>query len=59
MKANEENLLKYLDGTKQFILPIFQRRYSWEKKQCEQLWEDIWRIGQNQNIPSHFRFDCI
>ena len=54
MKANEENLLKYLDGTKQFILPIFQRRYSWEKKQCEQIWEDIWRIGQNQNIPSHF-----
>ncbi len=54
MKANEENLLKYLDGTKQFILPIFQRRYSWEKKQCEQLWEDVWRIGQNENIPSHF-----
>ena len=32
MKANESNLLRFLDSTKQFILPIFQRRYSWEKR---------------------------
>ena len=54
MRANEENLLKFLDGTKQFILPIFQRRYSWEKRQCEQLWDDVLHVGENENIPSHF-----
>ena len=54
MKANEENLLKYLDGTKQFMLPIYQRRYSWEKEQCDQLWDDVLRVGQNENIKSHF-----
>lgn len=54
MKANEENLLKFLDGTKQFILPIYQRRYSWTKEQCEQLLEDVCRIGRNENITSHF-----
>ena len=54
MKANEANLLRFLDSTKQFILPIFQRRYSWEKRHCEQLWEDILRVGENEDIPSHF-----
>ena len=54
MKANEANLLRFLDSTKQFILPIFQRRYSWEKRQCQQLWEDILRVGENEDIPSHF-----
>ena len=54
MKANEENLLKFLDGTKQFMLPIYQRRYSWEKEQCDQLWDDVLRVGQNENIKSHF-----
>lgn len=54
MKANEEKLLKFLDGTKQFILPIFQRRYSWKKEQCKQLWDDIVRVGENEDVPSHF-----
>ena len=54
MKANEANLLRFLDSTKQFILPIFQRRYSWEKRHCEQLWEDLLRVGENEDIPSHF-----
>ena len=54
MKANEANLLRFLDSTKQFILPIFQRRYSWERRHCEQLWNDVLRVGENEDIPSHF-----
>ena len=54
MKATETLLLRFLDSTKQFILPIFQRRYSWEKQQCQQLWDDILRVGENEDIPSHF-----
>ncbi len=54
MKATETNLLRFLDSTKQFTLPIFQRRYSWEKSDCEQLWEDVWRVGTHEEIPSHF-----
>ena len=54
MKANEANLLRFLDGKKQFQVPIFQRRYSWKKENCEQLWADILRVGENDDIPSHF-----
>ena len=54
MKASEANLLTFLDGTKQFQVPIFQRRYSWKKENCKQLWDDVLRVGENEDIPSHF-----
>ncbi len=54
MKATETNLLKFLQGTKQFIIPIYQRTYSWGLSDCQQLWNDILRVAQNDNIPAHF-----
>ena len=54
MKASEANLLRFLDGKKQFQVPIFQRRYSWQKEDCEKLWNDVLRAGQNEDIPSYF-----
>lgn len=54
MKATETPLVKFLQGTKQFIIPIYQRTYSWTEKQCEQLWNDIIRVAQNKEIQSHF-----
>lgn len=54
MKANEVKLLKFLQGPKQFLIPIFQRRYSWEQRHCEQLWEDILHIGQEKKSHAHF-----
>ena len=54
MRASETPLLKFLDGTKQFTVPIFQRRYSWDEEECDQLWEDILGVGQKEETPSHF-----
>lgn len=54
MKATEINFLKFLDGTQQFIIPIYQRTYSWRLGDCQQLWDDILRIAQNDHIPAHF-----
>jgi uncharacterized protein with ParB-like and HNH nuclease domain/predicted transport protein len=54
MKATENNFLTFLDGTKQFIIPIYQRTYSWETSDCQQLWEDILKIAQDDQIPAHF-----
>ena len=54
MKANETRFLPFLQGPKQFLVPIFQRRYSWEKRHCQRLWDDIMRIGANPGITSHF-----
>lgn len=54
MIAVQANLLSLLDGRKQFIIPIYQRTYSWTEKQCKQLWEDLIRTANDVNIPAHF-----
>jgi uncharacterized protein with ParB-like and HNH nuclease domain/predicted transport protein len=54
MKAVEAKLLDFLSGVKQFIVPIYQRTYSWRITQCEQLWKDIERVALDQSASAHF-----
>lgn len=54
MKASEAKLLSFLQKSPQFIIPIYQRTYSWTEKQCRQLWDDIVRAGSNESIAVHF-----
>ena len=53
MKATEVPITKFLQKTQQFLIPIYQRTYSWTEKQCEQLWNDI-ISATTGNPPSHF-----
>jgi uncharacterized protein with ParB-like and HNH nuclease domain/predicted transport protein len=54
MKATATNLLKFLQGTRQFVVPIYQRTYSWEQSDCQQLLNDILRVAVNDDVPAHF-----
>ncbi len=54
MQASEANLFQFLEGKKQFIIPIYQRTYSWGVKHCQQLWDDILRVHNEPMIPAHF-----
>jgi hypothetical protein len=54
MNAQDLPLTQLLDGAKQFIVPIFQRDYSWGTKHCQQLWNDILRVGGDSNTRAHF-----
>ena len=54
MKASEAILLDFLKHATQFVIPIYQRTYSWTDKQCEQLWQDIIRAGSHDDIKLHF-----
>ena len=54
MKATETPLLPFLEGKKQFRIPIYQRTYSWTRKQCLQLWNDIMRAGEDDTVAGHF-----
>jgi uncharacterized protein with ParB-like and HNH nuclease domain/predicted transport protein len=54
MKATEAKLLDFLKKSPQFVIPIYQRTYSWTEKECRQLWDDIVRTGANSNIAVHF-----
>jgi uncharacterized protein with ParB-like and HNH nuclease domain/predicted transport protein len=54
MKATEAKLLEFLKKSPQFLIPIYQRTYSWGERECNQLWEDILRAGRNDSISAHF-----
>ena len=54
MKATEARLLDFLKRSQQFVIPIYQRTYSWSEQQCRQLWDDIIRAGQRDDISAHF-----
>ena len=54
MKAKEAKLLKFLQGEKQFHVPIYQRTYSWLRPQCEQYWHDLLAAGRSEKVTAHF-----
>ena len=54
MKATEARLLEFLKKSTQFVIPIYQRTYSWTNRECQQLWDDIVRTGKNDAIAAHF-----
>ena len=54
MKATEAKLLEFLKKSPQFVIPIYQRSYSWTERECRQLWDDILRTGRDDAISAHF-----
>ena len=41
MDARKGNIYEILNGNKQFLIPVYQRFYSWDIDQCKRLWNDI------------------
>lgn len=53
MDARKGNIFEILNGNKQFIIPVYQRYYSWGEEQCKRLWDDIVNMQKNGK-PGHF-----
>ena len=43
-----------INGASQFIIPVFQRDYSWTEAECDQLWRDILQIASDTTDREHF-----
>ena len=54
MEARATKFMEFLKKSDQLVVPIYQRTYSWTEAECQQLWNDILRTGENENIKSHF-----
>ena len=54
MDASDLKLLDVLGSKIQFQVPIYQRRYEWGKKECERLWDDLLRVGKDEDTESYF-----
>lgn len=53
MDATKGNIYAILNGNKQFLIPVYQRYYSWDIEQCKRLWNDIVEM-QKKNKQGHF-----
>lgn len=53
MDATKGNIYTILNGNKQFLIPVYQRYYSWETEQCSRLWNDIVDMQKKKGI-GHF-----
>ncbi|GJQ22263.1 hypothetical protein BIY37_08640 [Candidatus Brocadia sapporoensis] len=54
MQAKETKLQDIIEGTKQYVIPLFRRTYSWEEKEWKILWEDLVELCTAENPRSHF-----
>ena len=55
MKAKDTNLLRLMSTSgSHFVVPIYQRDYSWTFVECQQLWKDIVDVGIGDGMTSHF-----
>lgn len=53
MDARKGNIYEILNGNKQFLIPVYQRYYSWDIDQCKRLWNDIVEM-QKKGKSGHF-----
>ena len=54
MKAIQSDVKTLLEGSKQFVLPLYQRRYSWTQKHWLTLADDLDRLLKEPERRSHF-----
>lgn len=53
MHAIDRPFVQIINGTNQFVIPVFQRDYSWGVEQCRQMWADIMRTSSDDH-DGHF-----
>ncbi len=54
MKADHITLQGILNSPNRYLIPVFQRYYSWGQKEWDQLWENLLELRENGEPPSHF-----
>lgn len=54
MEAAPVNIIQYFDGSKQGVIPLFQRPYSWETRDWSALWDDLMAQYETSDRSSHF-----
>lgn len=53
MKAEEIQAGRLFESSQQLLIPLWQRHFSWDRREWSELWTDIQRVG-NQDLASHF-----
>ncbi|AQG78170.1 DUF262 domain-containing protein [Spirosoma montaniterrae] len=54
MQAKETRLRHILEGQNQYVIPLFQRTYSWDAKEWQILWDDLVELLEGDHSRTHF-----
>jgi uncharacterized protein with ParB-like and HNH nuclease domain len=54
MQVHEAKVHKLIEGTIQYVVPLFQREYSWQLKHWKALWDDVREQATMANGHPHF-----
>src|SRR5205814_7101391 len=57
MEARPCQIIEFFNGTKQMMVPLFQRPYEWNKNHWETLWEDLlerYELLNEEASSTHF-----
>jgi hypothetical protein len=54
MEAAEAKIQRVLEGTRQFLVPHYQRPYSWKEEQWKTLWRDVLELLEDREAKPHF-----
>ncbi len=55
LKAEEKSINTLFSGDKnQYIIPPYQRPYSWDEEQCEELLNDLFKAFEDENTHNYF-----
>ncbi len=54
MKASQVVFQQLLNGKIQYVIPLYQRTYSWTENQWEQLWIDLLEVYDMPEPRNHF-----
>lgn len=54
MEASVIKLVELLGDARQYLVPLFQRPYSWERQEWQTLWNDITDLCETENSRPHF-----
>lgn len=58
MKTERKSVFEYLCKNK-FLIPIYQRKYTWEIDECEQLWDDVRMFWENKDEEEEYFLGSI
>jgi uncharacterized protein with ParB-like and HNH nuclease domain len=54
LDAHEKTIKQMIEGSTQYIIPLYQRAYEWNRKEWKDLWDDLIDQYEDKSSNKHF-----
>lgn len=58
MEVEQKSIFEYLSKN-DFLIPMYQRAYVWDREECEQLWDDVLNFFENKEENDEYFLGSI